>query len=253
MIMKRPLISVIIPVLNEEKCLPVILESIKNQTYDNIETIVAISPENTDRSREIAESYGAKIAKGGLHAEARNNGAREASGEILFFFDADEIFDEDTISFAVRYILNNNSDFGMFKYKFEFSEENSMLRKMLGNFVNFQLSLMLNIVSFLFNPTGGHCTYIKSDLFKKINGYNEELVVAEDFDLGERASKYGEYRIIPYFVYQSDRRLETDGFFLFMFKLPLTYIAQVFGLNRFHNLLYKRRVDEGEYSSKFNK
>ena len=54
--MDEPLVSIIIPTYSSEKTLPICLESIKRQTYKNVEVIVADNF-STDRTVEIARSY----------------------------------------------------------------------------------------------------------------------------------------------------------------------------------------------------
>ena len=82
------IISIIIPTYNEEDYLPNLLDSIKSQNFDDYEVIVA-DANSTDRTREIAESYGCIVVDGGLPAVGRNNGARVAKGEYLLFLDSD--------------------------------------------------------------------------------------------------------------------------------------------------------------------
>src|SRR3989338_2350043 len=84
------MISIIIPTLNEEKYLPKLLDSIKNQNFSDYELIVA-DFNSKDRTREIARRYGCKIVLGGIPGVARNNGSRVAKGEYLLFLDADVI------------------------------------------------------------------------------------------------------------------------------------------------------------------
>lgn len=76
--------SIVIPTYNEEEYLPKLLESIKMQSYDDYEIIVADANSN-DRTREIAEEYGCIVVEGGLPAVGRNNGAKVAKGEIILF------------------------------------------------------------------------------------------------------------------------------------------------------------------------
>ena len=80
--------SIIIPTYNEEEYLPVLLESIKKQSFEDYEVIVA-DANSTDKTREIAESYGCIVVDGGLPAVGRNNGAKVAKGEYLLFLDSD--------------------------------------------------------------------------------------------------------------------------------------------------------------------
>lgn len=81
---KNMIFSIVIPTYNEEEYLPKLLESIKMQSYDDYEIIVADANSN-DRTREIAEEYGCIVVDGGLPAVGRNNGAKVAKGEIILF------------------------------------------------------------------------------------------------------------------------------------------------------------------------
>ena len=88
------ILSIIIPTYNEEEYLPVLLDSIKMQNFDDYEIIVA-DANSTDRTREIAEEYGCIVIDGGLPAVGRNKGAKAAKGEYLLFLDSDLMLTED--------------------------------------------------------------------------------------------------------------------------------------------------------------
>ncbi len=57
--MENPLVSVIIPTYNSSRTLEKCLESIKNQTYKNVEIIV-VDNNSTDNTKEIAKKYTGK-------------------------------------------------------------------------------------------------------------------------------------------------------------------------------------------------
>ena len=87
--MDEPLVSIMIPTYNSEKTLPLCLESIRRQTYRNIEVIVADNC-STDRTVEIAKRYGAKVIQvHGERARAKNVGLRTARGKYVLFIDSD--------------------------------------------------------------------------------------------------------------------------------------------------------------------
>ena len=66
---------------DEEEYLPVLLDSIKEQSFKDYEIIVA-DANSTDRTREIAEEYGCTVVDGGMPAVGRNRGPEVAKGEI---------------------------------------------------------------------------------------------------------------------------------------------------------------------------
>ncbi len=79
------MLSIIIPTLNEENYLPLLLESIKKQNFNDYEIIVADAG-STDKTLEIAKNYGCITMAGGLPAKGKNEGAGMAKGDLLFFF-----------------------------------------------------------------------------------------------------------------------------------------------------------------------
>ena len=88
-------VSIIIPAKNEENYLPKLLEAISFQRgISNIEKIVSVAPTTIDKTVLIAEDHGCKVVEGGMPATSRNNGAKAASYDTLFFLDADTYPDE---------------------------------------------------------------------------------------------------------------------------------------------------------------
>lgn len=90
------LISIIIPVYNVEKYLSLCLESVINQTYQNLEVII-VDDGSTDHSGMICDEYAKKDNRikvihqenGGL-SDARNKGLMNAHGEYVAFVDSDD-------------------------------------------------------------------------------------------------------------------------------------------------------------------
>jgi len=91
----NPLISCIVPLFNGEKYLGEALDSIFAQTYRSIEVIVA-DDGSTDGSRAVVDGYGGRVKwisqETAGPAATRNLGARTASGEMLAFLDADDLW-----------------------------------------------------------------------------------------------------------------------------------------------------------------
>ena len=95
-----PKVSVIIPIYNVEKYLDKCLDSIVNQTYENIE-IICINDGSTDGSQKIVNKYKKKYKniislekENGGQATARNMGLTIATGEYVTFVDSDDYIDK---------------------------------------------------------------------------------------------------------------------------------------------------------------
>ena len=83
------LVSVIIPTKNcEDRNLAMCFNSIKNQSYPNIEIIV-VDDHSIDKTREICERYAKVFLAKGPTGSQRNFGAKIAKGDFIFFIDSD--------------------------------------------------------------------------------------------------------------------------------------------------------------------
>lgn len=104
------LISIIIPVYNVETYFCKCIESILNQTYQNIE-IILIDDGSTDLSGKICDDYAKEDSRiKVMHKKnqgvscARNDGLKSAKGEYVFFIDSDDYIDIDAIEKMVNEI-----------------------------------------------------------------------------------------------------------------------------------------------------
>lgn len=102
----KELVSINIPTYNSEKTLEKTLESVKNQTYQNIEIII-IDSYSKDKTIKIAKKYDCKVVmcNGGL-LEARIKGAKKSKGKYILFLDSDQILKPTTMEKAVKKMEN---------------------------------------------------------------------------------------------------------------------------------------------------
>src|SRR6266851_4501438 len=95
-------VSIVVPTRNSAATLGMCLQSLREQTYQNIEIIV-VDNHSWDKTQEIARRFGANlIVAGWERSEQTNIGAKNARGEYLFRTDADFVFDPTLISRAVE-------------------------------------------------------------------------------------------------------------------------------------------------------
>ena len=101
-------VSIIVPVYNVEDCLSYCVDSLRQQTYKNIE-IILVDDGSTDSSGEICDQYAREddrikvlhIENGGL-SNARNTGVKESSTDWIVFIDSDDYYDHRAIECLVK-------------------------------------------------------------------------------------------------------------------------------------------------------
>ena len=231
----KPEISVIIPTLNEEKYLPRLLDSLRNQALEwgkDFEVIV-VDGHSTDRTAEIAEEYGCRLLVSSVRSPAyqRNMGAEQAIGDFLVFLDADTIADSSLLA-KVKIRLKAGAGLvtayisvdGKYKY---------------AGLVN---SLLFHILTILGIPhVNGSCMAMRKSLFMKAGGFNTETKLAEDHLLAGKVSKFSEISYIrKQLIVDSSRRINKEGIwfpvYLFIYTLfhllmrvPVRTISYKFG------------------------
>lgn len=111
-----PLISVIVPIYNVEKFLPLCIDSVLSQTYENIELLL-IDDGSPDGCGQLCDEYAERDDR--VHvihqensgvAEARNHGLRIAKGEYLFFVDSDDMLLPEALMILYRASIGYSAD-----------------------------------------------------------------------------------------------------------------------------------------------
>ena len=113
---EKTLISVIVPVYNVAPYLPTCLDSILNQTYQNLE-IILVASTSKDNSVEICDEYAEKDERisvihcppNGL-SDGRNRGIEAAQGEYLSFIDSDDFIAPEFIQTLYDIIVEYGCD-----------------------------------------------------------------------------------------------------------------------------------------------
>lgn len=214
------MLSVIIPTLNEEEYLPILLTEIGKQNFKDYEIIVA-DGNSRDKTVEIAKGFGCKIVRGGLPAKARNEGARAASGDIFLFLDADNIY------LPPGFLKKLLEEFE--KRKLDVA---SFPIYPKGNFFDYLAYGAYNKFVWLtqkFSPYATNAVLARQEIHREIGGFDEEIKIGEDHVYAKRASKVGKFGFIkteP--VLTSARRLERDGRFKTYSKYLLAGLWMVF-------------------------
>ena len=118
-----PKISIIIPIYNVENYLSQCLDSVVNQTLNDIE-ILCINDGSTDKSLEILKKYAIKDSRIKIidkinegAAVARNIGINNATGDYIMFLDSDDMLTPKACEIAYKTITIDNTDIVIFGHK----------------------------------------------------------------------------------------------------------------------------------------
>jgi len=217
-------LSVVIPALNEERHLAQLLSDIQRQSQ-RPEEVIVVDAGSRDASVRIADQSPVAVV---IHGEppiarGRNLGGYSATGDLIFFLDADtrlpETFLEDFASEVERRCL----DIACPRYL----PYDSMPRiRVIHAFWNMVLKIFERTL-----PSGaGHCIALRNTLFRESCGFDPSLKF-DDIELVRRLSKGRRFGYVGTKVLVSDRRYREEG--ILRTFLSHLLMALVFALGKF--------------------
>ncbi|MEO2064642.1 MAG: glycosyltransferase [Christiangramia sp.] len=188
-VQSQPLISVILPVYNGEKYLSESIESVLHQSYKNLELII-VDDASTDDSYLIAERFKKNDERIRLYQNpinlglpaSLNRGHEIAEGNFLTWTSDDNIFAEEALKLMYESLLNSKADVIYSDYEV-IDEEGGKLYEAILKPINY----------LLFENVIGACFLYRDEVFKKNGGYNENLLLLEDYDFWLRASRHSKF------------------------------------------------------------
>ncbi len=207
------MISVIIPTLNEEKTLPLLLKDLSTQTLLPKEIIV-VDAYSVDNTKKLLANFPSIIFIQ-CHppvARQRTLGGVKASGDILFFLDADVRLKPTFIRDAVNELVKKKLHIACPWYM----PYQSTL-PITSIYIYF--SSLFFLLQKLFPSGAGSAIIVKKKLFEKVK-FNISLRY-DDIAFIRNAARKGKFGIISQTVYVSDRRFRKYG----TLRMLLTYSA----------------------------
>ena len=178
------LVSVIIPVYNSAQFLKESIESIINQTYQNIE-IICVNDGSTDNSLEILKQYSNKITilsqeNNGL-ASALNAGIKQMNGKWFKWFSPDDVMYPYTIETLVD-MARKNSDTIVYSDWEMIDEKGKKLRYFHESNYNELSNFEYNIRLLDGQQINVNTTLIPTSLFEKCSMRELDDPIAIDYD-----------------------------------------------------------------------
>ena len=191
-IVPPPLVSVVIPAHNEEKYLASCLEAAKRAAArlnegEGAVQFVIVANRCTDRTAEIARSFGAEVVENDARciAQVRNAGVRASEGGIVVTVDADSVMSEHALCEAREMLESGRYIGGGTPVRFD--------RMSAGIFFS-AVYVAWNLIPVMLRNraslSGGMFWFYRRD-FEAVGGFDETLVSLEDMDFAVRLNKLG--------------------------------------------------------------
>ena len=195
-------ISVIIPTLNESEIIGRQVKSIREKSMACDVEIIVVDANSQDGTGQLAEDAGARVVyvERGCRSKQMNEGAKMATGQILYFVHSDLTLPDSFVSDILEAVAKGRS-YGCYQVVFD--------KPVKGLQFNSSLSKYQGI----FFRGGDQTLYMTRQFFEKIGGFDNEIVIMEDYEILLRALKYEKINIMSAKVIISARKMEQNNYF----------------------------------------
>ena len=211
-------VSIVIPAYNEAPGIGALLVYLRRTTAEvpDLEIIVADGG-STDDTRALARRAGAAVVRSPRKGRAAqlNYGASQATGDILYFLHADSY---PPPGFLADLRRARQQGYGSGCYRLAFDHPHWFLR-----FIAWCTRLPLLLVRF-----GDQSLFVQRELFARVGGFREDLLVMEDQEIVRRLQARRPFQVLPRAVTTSARKYLANG--VFRLQTAFTLIAGLYWL-----------------------
>lgn len=211
------MISIVIPVLNEELIIGDALKRL--QCMSGEYEIIVVDGGSSDGTAEVANSYVKTISSTKGRGIQMNTGAREAIGDVLLFLHADTIVKQDAIDEISRVMSEQNVVGGTFKRKYDVCHP--LLK--LAAFYTYTNFYLFGIIA------GDQGIFVRKDIFNKIGGF-PEIQLMEEVQFTKNLKKCGKIAFLNSEAIVSARRFMKKGIVRTYLTMLFCIISYRFGM-----------------------
>ncbi len=207
-------VSIVVPALNEEKCIEGTLKSLRAQEYAGRLELIVADGNSTDKTVPIAKKYCDRIVTESTRtiAAGRQTGTRSAGGEVVLYTDADGRADPHWAARMTRAFEDPNvvAAFGMIEPLDS------------GPLEHFALKYSVLAAAAVFNwlrldYVYGNNMAVRKSVFEQVGGFDIYLVTGEDTDVMHRMRSRGKIVFVPDAkIYYSTRRIRKWGYWKYL-------------------------------------
>ncbi len=195
---ETPMISIIVPVKNEEKVIGRLLQALVQLQYPSAKKeIIVVDDESDDGTAELCNQYASRYPYirvfhrpvSTTKAAALNFGVRHARGQIIATFDADSVPEPDALVAVVKYFADSQVAAVQGRICSINAQEN-----MLTRFLHYEGAVQYEVYMqgkdrlHLFVGLAGTCQFIRRAALEAVGGWNESNL-SEDVELSLRLTE----------------------------------------------------------------
>ena len=213
-----PLVSIIIPTKNSAEFLEECLESIKKQSYKDIEIIV-VDNYSTDQTKEIVEEFKKRFTplnvqlfnQGPERSAQRNFGVRQAKGKFVLIIDSDMKLSENVIKSCVEKMTHRwfHCSRGLGTVEPNCKPSPAALIIPEESFgIGFWAKCKKLERSFYIGVDWMEAgRFFEKKTYEKAGGFDENITGGEEWDLSQRVGKFGKIDRISDFIFHNEGNL----------------------------------------------
>ncbi|MBD3868856.1 MAG: glycosyltransferase [Acidobacteria bacterium] len=229
---KRPTLSVVVPARNSADTIGECIRSLKMHIPSNVAEIIVVDNGSTDETGRIASEEGVHLVEAPdvFVSEVRNQGAWEATGELLGFIDSDCTISQGWYKAALE-LLDSDSAIAVAGSRHVIPDNPSWVEEVW--FLAHHRKIQEEPVDVSYIPAGN--LVVRADVFRQVKGFDPSMETGEDPDLCNRIRSAG-YRIV-----------EWDRILCVHLGEPKT-LLQVFLRERWHGRGVRLQYADGRWS-----
>ncbi len=174
--MSQPLVSVIVPTYNSASLLRLCLESIRDQSYKNIELLVVDNNSNDD-TKAIAREFTDHVFNKGPERSAQvNYGVTQAKGEYVYKVDSDFVLDTEVVQQCITrasegfdaVVVHNSPDVRV---------------SWIAKIRKFEVDM------YKYDITHSSARFVRKEAYEAVGGFNDKITAGEDYDFQNKLNR----------------------------------------------------------------